>query len=104
MDLPVIAIIPSAGKACRMGFDKLTTPLCGKSVLMRTLETFQALSFEKIIVPVTPDRVEEFQKLLDPKITVIVGGDCRAKSVHQLTTAVADGSVAALAACRYLDE
>lgn len=34
---------------------------------------------------------------------VFVAGDCRSKSVHQLTTAVADGSVAALAACTYLD-
>lgn len=34
---------------------------------------------------------------------VFVAGDCRAKSVHQLTTAVADGSVAALAACNWLD-
>lgn len=34
---------------------------------------------------------------------VFVAGDCRSKSVHQLTTAVADGSVAALAACAYLD-
>ena len=35
---------------------------------------------------------------------VFTAGDCRRKSVHQLTTAVADGSVAALAACAYLDE
>ena len=34
---------------------------------------------------------------------VFVAGDCRAKDVRQLTTAAADGSVAALAACRYLD-
>lgn len=34
---------------------------------------------------------------------VFVAGDCRKKSVHQLTTAVADGSVAALAACSWLD-
>lgn len=34
---------------------------------------------------------------------VFVAGDCRAKSVHQLTTAVADGSVAALAACAWLE-
>jgi len=33
---------------------------------------------------------------------IFVAGDCRAKTVHQLTTAVADGSVAALAACEYL--
>lgn len=34
---------------------------------------------------------------------VFVAGDCRAKSVRQLTTAVADGACSALAACEYLD-
>lgn len=34
---------------------------------------------------------------------VFVAGDCRAKAVRQLTTAVADGSAAALAACSYID-
>ena len=34
---------------------------------------------------------------------VFVAGDCRKKSVRQLTTAAADGSVAALAACAYID-
>ncbi len=34
---------------------------------------------------------------------VFVAGDCRTKGVRQITTATADGAVAALAACRYLD-
>ncbi len=34
---------------------------------------------------------------------VFVAGDCRKKSVRQLTTAAADGSAAALAACSYID-
>ncbi len=34
---------------------------------------------------------------------VYVAGDCRSKGVRQLTTAVADGATAALAACRYID-
>lgn len=33
---------------------------------------------------------------------VFVAGDCRTKEVRQLTTAAADGAVAALAACKYL--
>ncbi len=33
---------------------------------------------------------------------IFVAGDCREKTVRQLTTAVGDGSVAALAACEYL--
>ena len=35
---------------------------------------------------------------------VFVAGDCRTKQVRQITTATADGAVAALAACRYLDD
>lgn len=34
---------------------------------------------------------------------VFAAGDCRRKTVRQLTTAIADGSCAALAACRYID-
>lgn len=34
---------------------------------------------------------------------VFAAGDCRTKAVRQLTTAVADGTVAALAACRFCD-
>lgn len=34
---------------------------------------------------------------------VFAAGDCRRKTVRQLTTATADGSCAALAACRYID-
>ena len=34
---------------------------------------------------------------------VFVAGDCRRKAIRQVTTATADGAVAALAACRYLD-
>ena len=33
---------------------------------------------------------------------IFVAGDCRRKTVHQLTTAVADGAVAALAACEWI--
>ncbi len=34
---------------------------------------------------------------------LFAAGDCRAKTVRQLTTAVGDGAAAAVAACRYLD-
>lgn len=33
---------------------------------------------------------------------IFIAGDCRAKEVRQLSTAIADGAVAALAACRFL--
>lgn len=34
---------------------------------------------------------------------VYVAGDCRSKRIRQITTATADGAVAALAACAYID-
>ena len=34
---------------------------------------------------------------------VFVAGDCRSKRIRQIPTATADGAVAALAACKYLD-
>ncbi|MBQ7670132.1 MAG: FAD-dependent oxidoreductase [Clostridia bacterium] len=34
---------------------------------------------------------------------VFVAGDCRSKRIRQITTATADGAVAALAACEYID-
>ena len=33
---------------------------------------------------------------------LFVAGDCRSKRIRQVTTAAADGAVAAMAACRYL--
>ena len=35
---------------------------------------------------------------------VFVAGDCRTKSIRQITTACGDGAVAAMTACRYLGE
>lgn len=34
---------------------------------------------------------------------IFVAGDCRSKRIRQITTATADGAVAALAACAYID-
>ena len=38
-----------------------------------------------------------------PDPAIFVAGDCRTKKVRQVTTATADGAVAAISACRYLD-
>lgn len=34
---------------------------------------------------------------------VYVAGDCRTKTIRQITTAAADGSIAAVSACKYID-
>ncbi len=35
---------------------------------------------------------------------IFVAGDCRSKTIRQISTAIADGSSAAIAACRFLEE
>ena len=45
---------------------------------------------------------DEFCKTKTPG--VFVAGDCRSKRIRQITTATADGAVAALAACEYVDK
>lgn len=43
------------------------------------------------------------EKCLTRTPGIFVAGDCRRKEVRQVTTASADGAIAALAACRYLN-
>lgn len=47
-----------------------------------------------------PEAAEE--RAVSPR-GIFVAGDCRTKSVRQVTTATADGAVAAIAACRFID-
>ncbi len=39
-----------------------------------------------------------------PTEGLFVAGDCRSKTIRQISTAIADGSSAAIAACRFLEE
>ena len=43
------------------------------------------------------------ERCLTDRAGIFVAGDCRTKAIRQVTTACADGAVAALAAIRYLD-
>lgn len=44
------------------------------------------------------------EKCLTDTKGLFVAGDCRTKQIRQITTAAADGAVAALAACSYIDD
>lgn len=46
---------------------------------------------------------ESDEKCLTKTEGIFVAGDCRSKNIRQVTTAVADGTVAALAACEYIN-
>lgn len=94
--------------------------LCGVEVEDRTTGQKQQIACDGLFVAIglIPEN-EPFKALAklnsygyfdsDEQCTTVtpgiyVAGDCRSKAVRQLTTAVADGATAALAACRYLNE
>lgn len=81
-------------------------------------KTTQTLSFDGVFVAIglAPENgiVEKWTRLdhgyiasdercLTDTEGVFAAGDCRTKSVRQITTATADGATAALAACAYID-
>lgn len=47
--------------------------------------------------------IDADEKCFTKTAGVFVAGDCRQKTVRQVTTATADGAVAAINACRYID-
>ena len=90
------ALVPAAGKSERMGgTDKLTAPLCGVPVLLRTLTALDRASLvDEIVVAVSPERLEELATLcsragVKKPLRVVEGGASRAQSV--LLAALAAG-------------
>lgn len=47
--------------------------------------------------------IDADEKCLTKTAGIFVAGDCRQKTVRQVTTATADGAIAAINACRYID-
>ena len=90
------ALVPAAGRSERMGgTDKLTAPLCGVPVLLRTLRALdEAALIDEIVVAVSPERLEEIAALcaganVKTPLRVVEGGADRASSV---LLAVHDGA------------
>ena len=79
--------LPVSGLFAALGRLPDTQVLIGLAALD---ENGYVFTDEKMAVPETPG--------------LFVAGDCRIKSVRQLTTAVSDGTVAAVSACTYLEQ
>lgn len=88
----------------------LTSPQSGETKTLAVTGLFVAIGQEPDNGPFTQladlDQYGYFtagEDCLTKTPGVFVAGDCRTKSLRQLTTAAGDGSVAATAACRWLD-
>ncbi len=60
----IYAVILAAGTSSRLGFNKLTVRIGGKSVIVRAVEPFCSAGIEKILVVTNPD-LTEVQKELE---------------------------------------
>ncbi len=108
-----VEFVLNASVTALLGEDELTGILVEQNGLRRELPVeglFVAIGHRPDLDAFAPwlrlDRAgyaDAGEDCLTPAEGLFVAGDCRKKSVRQLTTAVADGAVAALAACRWLD-
>ncbi|MBQ4618133.1 MAG: 2-C-methyl-D-erythritol 2,4-cyclodiphosphate synthase [Clostridia bacterium] len=85
------AVIVAAGSSTRMGVPKLSIPLCGVTVLERTLTAFDASSVESLVVVTREEDIPVFSawsaKLSKP-CRFVQGGATRQQSVQNGLAAV----------------
>ena len=93
-ELTAVAIVNGAGEAATVACDGLFVaigliPANGPFADVAELDQGGYFAADERCVTRTPG--------------IFVAGDCRNKTARQLTTAAADGTIAALTACRYID-
>lgn len=89
------AIIVAAGSSRRAGFDKLAAPLCGVSVLQRSIDAFVAAGAQSIIVVCPMERWDALQLSASAELVRVDGGAERQDSVQA-------GMAALPAACDFV--
>src|SRR5450631_4442785 len=92
------AVVVAAGRSQRMGFDKLLTPLCGRPLLLHTLERLLRTELpSEIILVIRPGSEAEMEAVIAPlagrdNIRLVPGGAQRQDSVQAGLQAVSDSS------------
>jgi 2-C-methyl-D-erythritol 4-phosphate cytidylyltransferase len=77
-------IIPAAGGGSRLARPepKALVPLSGRPMLSWTLEAIAEVPFRQTVVAVPPDRMRDFEQLLEGRALVVAGGETRSASVR----------------------
>ena len=95
-------VVVAAGSSLRMGFDKLTAPLCGTPVLARTLLALNRIEcVDEIVLVTREDRLEEMadfcrQYGISKLKSVVCGGKTRTESALAGLLALSGGTKYAL--------
>lgn len=89
-----VAVILGAGNGTRMGIDKskLLLEIGGKTVIERTVETFENTpEVDEIIVVCRECDIEEFSNILtDENVSFVIGGETRQESVANAVEVIDD--------------
>ncbi|MDO4573300.1 MAG: 2-C-methyl-D-erythritol 4-phosphate cytidylyltransferase, partial [Clostridia bacterium] len=91
-----VGILLCAGSARRMGFDKLTRPLAGRTAIERSMEALLAGGAARLVIAAGDETRAYIEGLrLPPGTRVVPGGATRTESVRSALDA-AEGEVAAI--------
>ena len=77
-------IVPAAGSGMRLGRPepKALVPLLGRPMLLWTLQSLSSIPFARTVVAAPPERVADFEALVQGRCEVVAGGQTRAASVR----------------------
>ena len=92
-----VAVLLCAGGSTRMGFDKLLTPIAGKTAIERSLEALISGGADEIVFAVSPSTRAFVEGLSCPVPHAIVeGGQTRAESVKHALDSIARADIVAI--------
>ena len=92
-----VGILLCAGGSTRMGFDKLLTPIAGKTAIERSLEALVLGGADEIVFAVSPSTRAFVEGLSCPVPHAIVeGGQTRAESVKHALDSIARADIVAI--------
>lgn len=93
----VVAVLLCAGGSSRMGFDKLLTPLSGRTAIERSMESLVLGGVQEIVFTVSPT-TQAYVEALDCPVPkrVVAGGSTRAESVLNALAAIEDADIVAI--------
>ncbi len=93
----VVGILLCAGGSTRMGFDKLLTPIAGKTAIERSLDALISGGATEIVFTVSPATREFVESLACPVPSRIVdGGQTRAESVKNALFSIKHADIVAI--------
>jgi 2-C-methyl-D-erythritol 4-phosphate cytidylyltransferase len=86
-----LLVIVAAGTGTRLGRaePKALVPLDGRPMLAWTLDAFAPGGFARTVVTAPPDRIRDFERIVEGRGRVVAGGETRSASVRRGVDALA---------------